>query len=107
MTTPLTYKPCLPPERLMIIGGVGDRLAPPKHSRILWDHWGRCRIHWFPGNHVLHLDRRDLSHRRIVAPEYFRHLLRNERIQQQFRDDMAQEWRPVIVRVRHNAAKTA
>lgn len=57
VTTPLTYHPKLPPERLMIIGGVGDRLAPPKHSRLLWDHWGRCRIHWFPGNHVLHLDR--------------------------------------------------
>jgi len=57
VTTPLTYAPKLPSERLMIIGGVGDRLAPPKHSRLLWDHWGRCRIHWFPGNHVLHLDR--------------------------------------------------
>jgi pimeloyl-ACP methyl ester carboxylesterase len=57
VTTPLTYQPKLPPERLMIIGGVGDRLAPPKHSRLLWDHWGRCRIHWFPGNHLLHLDR--------------------------------------------------
>lgn len=59
VTTPLTYAPRLPSERLMIIGGVGDRLAPPKHSRLLWDHWGRCRIHWFPGNHVLHLDRGD------------------------------------------------
>jgi pimeloyl-ACP methyl ester carboxylesterase len=57
VSTPLTYQPKLPPERLMIIGGVGDRLAPPKHSRLLWDHWGRCRIHWFPGNHVVHLDR--------------------------------------------------
>jgi pimeloyl-ACP methyl ester carboxylesterase len=57
VTTPLTYQPKLPSERLMIIGGVGDRLAPPKHSRLLWDHWGRCRIHWFPGNHVVHLDR--------------------------------------------------
>lgn len=57
VTTPLTYAPRVPSERLMIIGGVGDRLAPPKHSRLLWDHWGRCRIHWFPGNHVVHLDR--------------------------------------------------
>ena len=56
-TTSLTHDPKLPPERLMVIGGIGDRLAPPKHSRLLWDHWGRCRIHWFPGNHVLHLDR--------------------------------------------------
>ncbi|MFZ5756000.1 MAG: alpha/beta hydrolase family protein [Pseudomonadota bacterium] len=53
---PLTWTPKLPRERLMIIGGAGDRLAPPKHSRLLWDHWDRCRIHWFPGNHVLHLD---------------------------------------------------
>lgn len=53
---PLTYRPKLPADRLMIIGGAGDRLAPPKHSRLLWDHWDRCRIHWFPGNHVIHLD---------------------------------------------------
>lgn len=56
-TTPLTHRPAIAKERLMIIGGVGDRLAPPKHSRLLWDHWDRCRIHWFPGNHMLHLDR--------------------------------------------------
>lgn len=53
---PLTYKPKIPKERLMIIGGAGDRLAPPKHTRLLWDHWDRCRLHWFPGNHVIHLD---------------------------------------------------
>ena len=41
----------------MIFGGIGDRMAPPKHSRLLWDNWDRCRIHWFPGNHMLHLDR--------------------------------------------------
>lgn len=57
VSCPLTYPPVLPPERLMIVGGVGDRLAPPKHSRLLWDHWGRCRIHWFPGSHIIHLDR--------------------------------------------------
>lgn len=57
VTSPLTYRPVLDRERLMIIGGVGDRLAPPKHSRLLWDHWGRCRIHWFPGSHIIHLDR--------------------------------------------------
>ena len=56
-STPLTHRPAIAKERLMIIGGVGDRMAPPKHSRLLWDHWDRCRIHWFPGNHILHLDR--------------------------------------------------
>ena len=57
VSCPLTYEPVLPSERLMIVGGVGDRLAPPKHSRLLWDHWGRCRIHWFPGSHIIHMDR--------------------------------------------------
>ncbi len=57
VSCPLTYPPVLPQERLMIVAGAGDRLAPPKHSRLLWDHWERCRIHWFPGSHSLHLDR--------------------------------------------------
>lgn len=54
---PLSFQPKLPKERLFIIGGVGDRLAPPRHSRLLWDHWGRPRLHWFPGSHILHFDR--------------------------------------------------
>jgi len=57
VSSPLTYPPLLPRDRLMVIGGVADRLAPPKQSRLLWEHWGRCRLHWFPGNHVLHFDR--------------------------------------------------
>jgi len=57
VSSPLTYRPAIPREKLMIVGGVGDRLAPPKHSRLLWDHWDRCRIHWFPGSHILHMDR--------------------------------------------------
>ncbi len=58
-TCPLTWKPLLPRERRMLIGGVADRLAPPKHTRLLWEHWDRCRLHWFPGSHLLHLDRGD------------------------------------------------
>lgn len=54
---PLTYAPLLDKERLMIIGGLGDRLAPPEQSELLWEHWGRPRIHWFVGNHVMHLSR--------------------------------------------------
>lgn len=55
--TPLTYDPVLPKNHLMIIGGAGDRLAPPKHSRLLWDHWKRPRMHWYPGSHLIHLDK--------------------------------------------------
>ncbi len=57
VSTPLTFPAAIDKERLMIVGGVGDRLAPPKHSRVLWDHWDRCALHWFRGSHLLHLDR--------------------------------------------------
>ena len=57
VSSPLTYKPVLRRERLMIVGGVGDRIAPPKHARLLWEHWQRCRLHWFPGGHLVHLDK--------------------------------------------------
>jgi len=56
-TCPLTWKPAIPRDQLMIISGVADRLAPPKHSRLLWEHWDRCRMHWFPGSHLVHLDK--------------------------------------------------
>ncbi len=54
---PLSYDPVIDRSRLMVIGAVGDRLAPPKHARLLWEHWQRPRIHWFPGSHVLHFER--------------------------------------------------
>ncbi|HWW54597.1 MAG TPA: prolyl oligopeptidase family serine peptidase, partial [Acidimicrobiales bacterium] len=54
--SPLTYPALLPTERLMIIAGLGDRLAPPQQSQRLWEHWGHCDMHWFPGNHVLHFN---------------------------------------------------
>lgn len=55
--SPISYRPLLPKENLMIIAGAADRMAPPKQSRLLNDHWDQCNIHWFPGNHTLHLDR--------------------------------------------------
>ncbi|MES2719297.1 MAG: alpha/beta hydrolase family protein [Pseudomonadota bacterium] len=52
----LSFKPVMSKDRLMLIAGAGDRFAPPKHTHILWEHWQRCRLHWFPGNHLIHLD---------------------------------------------------
>lgn len=57
VSTPLSWPCVVPRERRLIIGGIGDRLAPPKHARLLWEHWDRCRLHWFPGSHIVHLDR--------------------------------------------------
>ena len=55
--SPLTYPVRLAKERLLVIGGLGDRLAPPEESERIWEHWNRPRLHWYPGNHVLHVNR--------------------------------------------------
>lgn len=53
--SPLTYAPRVSPERQLIIGGAGDRLTSPHFVRLLHRHWQGSDLHWFPGNHVLHL----------------------------------------------------
>ncbi|PQM50767.1 alpha/beta hydrolase [Mycolicibacter virginiensis] len=53
--SPLNYPPLMAKERRLIITGLGDRLAPPEQSEMLWHHWDQCALHWFPGNHVLHV----------------------------------------------------
>ncbi|MEZ5132030.1 MAG: alpha/beta hydrolase family protein [Mycobacterium sp.] len=60
--SPLNYRPLVSRDRRLIITGLGDRLAPPDHAEALWKHWDRCALHWFPGNHVLH----------VSQPEYLR-----------------------------------
>jgi pimeloyl-ACP methyl ester carboxylesterase len=59
VTSPLTYRPVLPRDRLMVIAGLGDRLTPPAHSLELWEHWDRPALRWFPGSHLLHFQRSD------------------------------------------------
>ncbi len=54
--SPLTYTPQISPDRLFIISGAGDRFTSPRFVRLLHEHWQGSRIHWFPGNHLLHLE---------------------------------------------------
>ena len=53
-------------DRRLIITGLGDRLAPPEQAEMLWHHWDHCALHWFPGNHILH----------VSQPEYLRRMTR-------------------------------
>jgi pimeloyl-ACP methyl ester carboxylesterase len=46
-------------ERLMIVAGRGDRITPPDQAEKLWEHWGQCAIHWFPGGHLAQVGRGD------------------------------------------------
>lgn len=62
--SPLNYLPLVPRDRRLIITGLGDRLAPPEQAELLWEHWDRCALHWFPGNHLLH----------VSQPEYLRRM---------------------------------
>ncbi|WP_210425405.1 alpha/beta hydrolase [Spongiibacter thalassae] len=57
--SPLSYQPVLDPERVLVIGGAGDRFTPPRYVRLLHAHWPESHLHWFPGNHMIHLGRRD------------------------------------------------
>jgi pimeloyl-ACP methyl ester carboxylesterase len=64
--SPLNYKPLVPRDRRLIITGLGDRLAPPEQAEMLWHHWDHCALHWFPGNHILH----------VSQPAYLRRMTR-------------------------------
>jgi pimeloyl-ACP methyl ester carboxylesterase len=65
-SSPLNYQPLVSRDRRLIITGLGDRLAPPEQAEMLWEHWGRCAFHWFPGNHILH----------VSQPDYLRRMTR-------------------------------
>jgi pimeloyl-ACP methyl ester carboxylesterase len=60
---PLNYRPVIPKDRRMIITGLGDRMAPPDQAVMLWEHWDRCALHWFPGSHVAHVSQLDYLRR--------------------------------------------
>jgi pimeloyl-ACP methyl ester carboxylesterase len=70
--SPLNYPVLLPKDRLLVIGGAGDRVSPPAQTSALWRHWGEPELHWFPGSHVVHLDRhlyQDLMRTVMGPPE--------------------------------------
>lgn len=56
--SPLSYAPKVDAKRVMVIGGAGDRFTPPRFVRLLHQHWPGSHLHWFPGNHVIHLQQR-------------------------------------------------
>jgi len=58
--SPLAHSPRLPPERMLIIAGLGDRVVPPRHAHWLAAHWPGARLRWFGGSHVAPFGRRDV-----------------------------------------------
>jgi dienelactone hydrolase len=39
--SPLNYPVLLERDRLLVIGGAGDRVSPPEQTTALWQHWGQ------------------------------------------------------------------
>lgn len=56
--SPLSRPAVQSPERLLIVAGLGDRMATPRHAEALQQHWGNCAVHWFEGSHALPLQRK-------------------------------------------------
>lgn len=71
--SPLNYAPLVAKDRRLIITGLGDRLAPPEQAEMLWHHWDHCALHWFPGNHILHVSQPTYLRRmtKFLAPYMF------------------------------------
>jgi hypothetical protein len=50
--SPLRRPLRVPRERVLVVAGRGDCIAPPQHAHALWRHWGEPAMHWFSGGHV-------------------------------------------------------
>ncbi len=55
--SPLCYSPKVDPKRMMIIGGIGDRMVPARQVKQLHDSWGKPEMHWFRGGHAAQFKR--------------------------------------------------
>jgi hypothetical protein len=47
----------VPHSRRLVIGARADGICTPAHAEALWEHWGRPRLHWYPGGHLVQLGR--------------------------------------------------
>ena len=53
---PLHHRPKVAAGRRLVIGGEGDRIAPPSHAAALARHW-ETQPRWFAGGHLAQLGR--------------------------------------------------
>ena len=60
--SPMMRPARIPPERLLMIWGEGDRIVPGVHHLALWEHWGQPEARRFPGGHFLQYGRSGYLH---------------------------------------------
>lgn len=51
LVCPMALSPILPRERMLLIHGRDDAIAPAEGAQALWEAWGRPGIAWYNGGH--------------------------------------------------------
>ena len=59
--TPLSHSLKIPPERVLLVASVNDGIVPATHTELLWKHFGRPRVYWSCGGHVLYFDKKRVA----------------------------------------------
>lgn len=52
VVSPLVLRPRVPQHRRYLFAGAGDRMSTSAQARLLWEHWERPQMAWYPGGHV-------------------------------------------------------
>lgn len=52
MLAPGNFKPALPREAILLVGGEHDPIITPKNVRKLWQAWQKPRLVWYPCGHA-------------------------------------------------------
>ncbi len=55
VVSPLSWPSKVPPDRIFMYAGLGDRMSTPGQAHRLWRHWGEPRILWYEGGHLTFL----------------------------------------------------
>ena len=53
--SPLSHSLKVEKDRVLIVGGVHDKVLPASQPEQLWRHWGRPHLLWLPGGHGMQL----------------------------------------------------
>ncbi|MCB0317911.1 MAG: alpha/beta hydrolase family protein [Bdellovibrionales bacterium] len=69
--SPLSFEPKIKPDHAMIIAGLGDAIVPPRHPKMLWEHWRYPDLTWFSGGHIAQLKRSEAFYKIV---DFFRKL---------------------------------
>ena len=65
VTSPLSHSRKIDRDKIFLVAGRADRIAPATHTEQLWNHFDRPRVHWSEGGHVLYFDRKAVA-RRVI-----------------------------------------